>query len=189
MKTMKRSFDIFISVIAFAIFFVPCAIVGLMIRLDSRGPALYWSRRVGRNGKPFMMPKFRTMYVHTPEEPTENLQKPETYITPLGRVLRTTSIDEIPQLLSVLRGDMSLVGPRPVLVSQGELNRMRSDLGIDLLRPGITGWAQINGRDDISLEDKVRFDHEYLERQSFAFDILILWKTCFYVLRRKGVWH
>ena len=93
-----------------------------------------------------MMPKFRTMYVHTPEELTENLQKPETYITPLGRVLRTTSIDEIPQLLSVLRGDMSLVGPRPVLVSQGELNRMRSDLGIDLLRPGITGWAQINGR-------------------------------------------
>ena len=186
---MKRLCDIIISVIAFGIFIVPSAIIGLLIMLDSKGPAFYWSRRIGRNGVPFMIPKFRTMYVNAPERPTENLTNPEIYITRIGRLLRATSLDEIPQFFSVLRGDMSLVGPRPVLVSQIELNQMRADLGIHRLRPGITGWAQINGRDDISIEDKVRLDWEYLERQSFCFDLLIIWKTCFYVVRQKGVWH
>lgn len=186
---MPRIFDFFLAFLIFFMVFVPCLLILVLIRLTSRGPAIYWSERVGRSGKPFLMPKFRTMMVDTPVEPTDNLHKPEKYITPLGSLLRKASIDELPQLFSVLRGDMSLVGPRPVLLAQTELLEKRQLHGIDKLRPGITGWAQINGRDNLSEYEKVLLEREYLKRRSFTFDLKILWLTFFYVLSSKGISH
>lgn len=186
---MKRVIDIVLVCIAGFIFFFPGIFIFLAVRVTSPGPALYWSERMGRNLKPFMMPKFRTMKVSTPLEPTENLVNPGRYITPLGGFLRKTSLDELPQLYSVFVGNMSLVGPRPVLPSQVDLLKKREQAGVHRLRPGITGWAQINGRDDIGIDEKVRLDEEYLRKHNILLDLLIMWKTVFYVVRSRGVWH
>lgn len=186
---MKRLLDVIIALFAGAVFLVPMILIAISIRITSKGPSIYWSTRMGRCDQPFAMPKFRTMHLEAPIKPTEDLQNPERYITGIGKILRKTSLDELPQIYSVLCGRMSIVGPRPVLVSQTELIEERRRAGVGVLRPGITGWAQINGRDNIGQHDKVRFDAQYLERQSVFFDILIIWRTIFYVLRLKGVWH
>jgi O-antigen biosynthesis protein WbqP len=186
---MKRCFDIGVALFAGAILLVPGLIIALAVRVTSRGPALYWSQRVGRNNALFLMPKFRSMLVDAPTVATHLLGDSSRWITPLGRFLRVTSLDELPQLWSVLRGDMSLVGPRPALFNQHDLIAQRTELGVHVLRPGITGWAQINGRDDLAVPDKVRFDAHYLQSQSLAFDLLILMRTAVKVFRREGVAH
>ena len=186
---LKRSLDIFLAVLAGFISFVPCILIWLSVRLTSPGPALYWSRRAGSHRTFFMMPKFRTMQVNTPEVATDKLGNAKSYLTPIGSFLRRTSLDELPQLYSVMRGDMSIVGPRPALHNQDELIAWRAALGIDQLRPGVTGWAQINGRDEIALQDKLQFDREYLERQSLFFDLKIIFLTVIAVVRSRGVLH
>jgi O-antigen biosynthesis protein WbqP len=168
---------------------LPSFVVTGMIKATSPGPVLYWSPRVGRHGRIFQMPKFRTMKVGTPQVATDKLADPASRLTPIGGFLRKFSLDEIPQLWSVLKGDMSLVGPRPALFNQHELIAARKARGIDALRPGITGWAQINGRDDIPEWRKVELDEEYLHRRSFWFDMKILWLTAWRVIRRDGVSH
>lgn len=160
-----------------------------MVRVTSRGSILYWSPRVGRHGRIFQMPKFRTMKVGTPQVATDKLTDPASRLTPVGGLLRKLSLDELPQLWSVIKGDMNLVGPRPALFNQQELIAARKSRGVDALRPGITGWAQINGRDDISEWRKVELDEEYLRRQSLWFDLQILWLTAWRVLQRDGVSH
>jgi len=164
-------------------------VIALVIKLTSKGPVLYWSDRVGRENQIFRMPKFRTMRMGTVEMPTHLLTHPETYITPLGRLLRVSSLDELPQIYSVLRGDLSLVGPRPALFNQHDLITMRTERNIHHLLPGITGWAQVNGRDLLTLEQKVDFDTEYLARQSFWFDAKILFLTFATVLKGEHVQH
>lgn len=186
---MKRALDLLIGLFAIAIALVPCLLIAAAIRLDDRGPVVHWSRRVGRHGRSFRMPKFRSMKTNTPELPTDRLESPDRWITPVGRVLRRTSLDELPQLWSVIRGDMSLVGPRPALHNQHELIAARKASGVDALRPGITGWAQVNGRDDLSDERKLAFDREYLERAGVGFDLRILAITALRVARRDGVAH
>lgn len=168
---------------------LPSFVVTGMIKATSPGPVLYWSPRVGRHGRIFQMPKFRTMKVGTPQVATDKLADPASRLTPIGGFLRKFSLDEIPQLWSVLKGDMSLVGPRPALFNQHELIAARKARGIDALRPGITGWAQINGRDDIPESRKIELDEEYLHRRSFWFDLKILWLTAWRVIRRDGVSH
>ncbi|MBM4232420.1 MAG: sugar transferase [Gammaproteobacteria bacterium] len=186
---MKRALDLLITLFAGAIFIVPAVALTLVIRTTSPSPILYWSPRVGRYGRIFQMPKFRTMKVGTPQVATDKLADPASRLTPVGGVLRKFSLDELPQLWSVLKGDMSLVGPRPALFNQHELIAARKARGIDALRPGITGWAQINGRDDIPESRKVELDEEYLRRQSFWFDLQILWLTAWRVVRHDGVSH
>ncbi len=186
---MKRALDLMITLFSGAIFIVPAVALALVIRITSPGPILYWSPRVGRHGRIFQMPKFRTMKVGTPQVATDKLADPASRLTPVGGVLRKLSLDELPQLWSVIKGDMSLVGPRPALFNQHELIAARKARGIDALRPGITGWAQINGRDDIPEWRKVELDEEYLRRQSFWFDLQILWLTAWRVVRRDGVSH
>lgn len=186
---MKHALDLLITLFAGAIFIVPAVALALVIRITSPGPILYWSPRVGRHGRIFQMPKFRTMKVGTPQVATDKLADPASRLTPVGGVLRKLSLDELPQLWSVIKGDMSLVGPRPALFNQHELIAARKARGIDALRPGITGWAQINGRDDIPEWRKVELDEEYLRRQSFWFDLQILWLTAWRVVRRDGVSH
>ena len=186
---MKRIFDL----IAVALLLIFSAILQLLImiaiRLTSKGPAIYWSDRVGKNNKIFKMPKFRSMLIDTPAMATHLLDNPDAYLSPIGRFLRRTSIDELPQLLSVLKGDMSIVGPRPALYNQEDLIALRTEKGVDELLPGITGWAQVNGRDELSIPDKVALDVEYLKRKSFWFDIKILWLTLLKVVKRDGVNH
>jgi len=186
---VKRALDLLITMFAGAIFIVPAVALALVIRTTSPGPILYWSPRVGRHGRIFQMPKFRTMKVGTPQVATDKLADPASHLTPVGGVLRKLSLDELPQLWSVIKGDMSLVGPRPALFNQHELISARKARGIDALRPGITGWAQINGRDDIPESRKVELDEEYLRRRSFWFDLQILWLTAWRVVRRDGVSH
>ena len=186
---MKRALDLVIGLFAGAIALVPCLLIAAAIRLDDRGPVVHWSRRIGRHGRPFRMPKFRSMKTDTPELATDRLESPDRWITPVGRVLRKTSLDELPQLWSVIRGDMSLVGPRPALHNQHELIAARKAAGIDALRPGITGWAQVNGRDDLSDERKLAFDRKYLDRAGVGFDLRILALTVLRVARRDGVAH
>ena len=186
---LKRSLDIFLAVLAGVFSFIPCILIWLSVWLTSPGPALYWSRRAGSHGTFFMMPKFRTMQINTPEVATDKLGDAKSYLTPIGSFLRRTSLDELPQLYSVMRGDMSIVGPRPALHNQDELIAGRAALGIDQLRPGVTGWAQINGRDEIALQDKLQFDREYLERQSLFFDLKIIFLTAIAVVRSRGVLH
>ena len=186
---IKRTLDLIISVTASIIFAVPYILIVVGVRLLSPGPAIYWSRRAGRRGQFFMMPKFRSMRIDTPEVATDKLCDANSFITPFGSFLRRTSLDELPQIYSVLRGDMSIVGPRPALYNQHELIAERAALGIDQLRPGVTGWAQINGRDDIALQDKLRFDQEYLVRQSLFFDLKIILLTLVAVIRSRGVSH
>ena len=171
---IKRTLDLIIALSAATIFAVPYIVIMAGVRLSSPGPVLYWSRRAGRQGQFFMMPKFRSMRIDTPEVATDKLGDANSYITPFGSFLRRTSLDELPQIYSVLRGDMSIVGPRPALHNQHELIAKRAALGVDHLRPGVTGWAQVNGRDEIAMQDKLRFDRDYLERQSLFFDLKII---------------
>jgi O-antigen biosynthesis protein WbqP len=163
--------------------------IAIAVRLESPGPALHWSRRIGRYNRVFRMPKFRTMRIGTPDVATHLLPDPEQWVTPLGRFLRRTSLDELPQLWSVLVGEMSLVGPRPALFNQDDLVALRTESGVQVLRPGLTGWAQINGRDELPIPEKVRLDREYLERMSLAFDVRILAGTARAAVTGRGVSH
>jgi len=185
----KRMFDIVISLITIFLSIIPLVFIWVAVKLTSSGPALYWSRRVGQKDTFFMMPKFRTMYLETPEVATDKLLYPKQYITPIGFFLRNTSIDEFPQFLSVLSGDMSIVGPRPALHNQHTLIAKRKELGINILRPGITGWAQIKGRDNIDQLNKIYLDHQYLQHQSILFDFKIIIRTISTVLKSKNVIH
>lgn len=186
---MKRFFDLCLAVFAALVLAIPFAVVAVLVKLTSRGPALYWSDRVGRDNRIFRMPKFRSMLVDTPVVATHLLSDPNSFLTPIGGFLRKSSLDEIPQLWSILVGDMSFVGPRPALYNQDDLIAMRSELGIDKIRPGLTGWAQINGRDDLPIAVKVNYDAEYLARRSLAFDVRIIILTALKVLKRDGVSH
>lgn len=186
---MKRVVDLVLCIAACTLLALPAAIVAVLVRATSPGPALYWSDRVGRRGRIFRMPKFRTMRIDTPELPTDRLEDPSRYLTPIGRMLRRSSLDEIPQLWSIVSGDMSLVGPRPALRSQTTLIRLRHEFGVDALLPGLTGWAQVNGRDTVGDEDKARLDAEYLRRMSPSMDARILAMTAWKVLRRENVSH
>ncbi|WHZ10407.1 MAG: Lipid carrier : UDP-N-acetylgalactosaminyltransferase [Burkholderiaceae bacterium] len=186
---MKRAFDLLLAVLAAMLLALPFLLVWLAVRATSPGPALYWSDRVGVRNRIFRMPKFRSMRVGTPALATHLLQDPAVYLTPIGSFLRKTSLDELPQLWSILVGDMSFVGPRPALFNQADLIALRTRHGVDALVPGLTGWAQINGRDELPIPAKVALDVEYLERRSLAFDLRILWLTVVRVLRRDGVSH
>jgi len=186
---MKRIFDLLLGCILFAILAIPMLIIFIAVRLSSKGAALYWSDRVGRNNTIFKMPKFRSMLIETPVVATHLLDNPDAYLSPIGGFLRRSSLDELPQLFSVLKGDMSFIGPRPALFNQDDLIALRVENGIDKLLPGITGWAQVNGRDELSIPDKVALDAEYLDRQSFWFDVKILWMTLLKVVKRDGVSH
>lgn len=183
----KRSFDILASLGLLALFAAPMLVIAALVKLTSRGPVLYWSDRVGRDNELFPMPKFRTMRTDTPEVATHLLADSRSWITPIGRLLRVTSLDELPQLWSVIVGHMSLVGPRPALHNQDDLIALRTEHGVHVLRPGLTGWAQLNGRDELPIPTKVAFDAEYLERRSFRFDLWILLATVVSVVRRDGV--
>lgn len=186
---MKRLFDLTLGLVAGAILLLPILIVAILVAVTSPGPVLYWSDRVGRNNRIFKMPKFRSMLVATPAVATHLLTNPDAYLTPIGSFLRKTSIDELPQLWSIIKGDMSFVGPRPALFNQDDLIALRTKHGVHELLPGLTGWAQINGRDELPIPEKVKLDAEYLARRSFWFDIRILWLTFVKVIRREGVSH
>lgn len=186
---MKRLFDIALGVVVGVFLALPIIVIAIAVRLTSHGPAIYWSDRVGRNNTIFKMPKFRSMYIDTPAVATHLLQEPDKWLTPIGSVLRKFSLDELPQLWSILRGDMSFVGPRPALFNQEDLIEERTRNGVHKLVPGLTGWAQVNGRDEISIPAKVQLDTEYLQRQSFLFDLRIIWLTALKVLARDGVSH
>jgi O-antigen biosynthesis protein WbqP len=186
---MKRFCDLlFVVLVAFMLGF-PLLVVAFMVKLTSKGPVLYWSDRVGRNNTIFKMPKFRSMQMGTPEVATHLLNNPDAYLTPIGSFLRKSSLDELPQLWSLIKGDMSFVGPRPALFNQYDLIALRTQYGVHDLLPGLTGWAQVNGRDELPVPAKVRLDVEYLQRQSLWFDIRILWLTFVKVLKRDGVSH
>nr|WP_231379478.1 sugar transferase [Polaromonas sp. CG_9.11] len=186
---VKRVFDLMLALAAAVALAVPVLLVALLVRLTSPGPALYWSDRVGRLNRIFKMPKFRSMRVGTPAVATHLLADPNAYLTPIGSFLRKSSLDELPQLWSILAGDMSFVGPRPALFNQHDLMALRTQRGVHELVPGLTGWAQINGRDELPIPDKVRLDVEYLQRQSLGLDIRILWLTFVKVIRRDGITH
>jgi len=186
---VKRLFDLALGLIAAIILLVPIALVAVLVRLTSPGPALYWSDRVGRHNKIFKMPKFRSMRVGTPAVATHLLADPKSVLTPIGSFIRKSSLDELPQLWSILVGDMSFVGPRPALFNQHDLIELRTQKGVDTLVPGLTGWAQVNGRDELPIPQKVALDAEYLQRQGFWFDMQILWLTFLKVVRRDGVSH
>jgi O-antigen biosynthesis protein WbqP len=186
---MKRNFDFCVSLCLIGIFLFPIVLIAILVRLTSRGPALYWSDRVGVGNQIFKMPKFRTMRIDTPAVATHLMQNPDEYLTPIGPFLRKSSLDELPQLWSVLKGDMSFVGPRPALFNQDDLIALRTEKGVHRLVPGITGWAQINGRDDIPIPKKVEYDDYYLKNRSFLFDLKILLLTFFKVTRAENVSH
>jgi O-antigen biosynthesis protein WbqP len=186
---LKRSFDIAFAVIVLLIFAVPIAFIGAAIRITSVGPVIYWSKRVGRNNRIFHMPKFRTMRTDAPVLASHLMRDADAFITPLGKFLRRTSLDELPQLWSILAGDMSVVGPRPALFNQDDLIALRTTAGVEKMMPGLTGWAQVNGRDELPVPDKVKLDVEYMNCQSFWFDMKIIMLTAWRVLRRHGVSH
>ncbi len=186
---MKRLMDLFLAAWAGVILLVPLILVALAVRCTSRGPVLYWSNRVGRNNQLFRMPKFRSMRVGTPAVATHLLTNPESHLTPIGSFLRKSSLDELPQLWSIVVGDMSFVGPRPALFNQDDLIALRTQHGVDRLMPGLTGWAQINGRDELPIPQKVALDVEYLRRQSLGFDLKILFLTFWKVIMRSGITH
>lgn len=185
----KRLFDLILCLFFIGMLIFPYLFVWLIVKISSKGPALYWSTRVGRNQQYFMMPKFRTMRIGTPAVATHLLDSPDRHLTPIGSFLRKTSLDELPQILSILRGDMSFVGPRPALFNQYDLIELRTLKGVHQLTPGLTGWAQVNGRDELPILVKVAFDEEYLHSKSFLFDVKILWLTALKVLKREGVTH
>ena len=186
---MKRLFDLALALLLTLVLAAPLLIVALLVRLTSPGPVLYWSDRVGRDNKIFRMPKFRSMRIGTPEVATHLLANPGAHLTPIGPLLRKSSLDELPQLWSILTGDMSFVGPRPALFNQQDLIDLRTQNGVHTLVPGLTGWAQINGRDELPIPEKVALDAAYLEKKSFWFDIKILWLTGLKVLLGQGVVH
>ena len=186
---MKRLFDLLLSITTLMLLVVLILLTAIAVHLTSKGSVLYWSDRVGINNKIFKMPKFRSMLIDTPAVATHLLDDPDSYLSPIGGFLRLSSLDEMPQLFSVLKGDMSFVGPRPALFNQNDLITLRTEKGVDKLLPGITGWAQVNGRDELSIPDKVILDVEYLNRQSFWFDMKILWMTFLKVMKRDGVSH
>jgi O-antigen biosynthesis protein WbqP len=186
---LKRLFDLALA-LATALFLVlPIAAVALAVRLTSPGPALYWSDRVGRHNRIFKMPKFRSMRIDTPAVATHLLQNPDQWLTPIGSFVRKSSLDELPQLWSIIKGDMSFVGPRPALFNQDDLIALRTEKGVHELVPGLTGWAQVNGRDELPIPQKVQLDAEYLQQRSLAFDLKILWMTALKVLTKDGVSH
>jgi O-antigen biosynthesis protein WbqP len=186
---MKRLFDLVLAIILTILFAVPLLVMTIAVRLTSSGPALYWSDRVGRDNKIFKMPKFRSMRTDTPAVATHLLDNPQSFLTPIGSFLRRSSLDELPQIWSVLVGDMSFVGPRPALYNQDDLIALRTERKVHTLAPGLTGWAQVNGRDELPIPVKVDLDVEYMQKQSFFFDIHILYLTFIKVLRRDGVSH
>ena len=186
---MKRLFDSLLAVIIIILLAVPIILTAIIVRITSKGGVLYWSDRIGINNEIFNMPKFRSMRIDAPAVATHLLDNPDAYLSSIGGFLRRSSLDELPQLFSVLKGDMSFVGPRPALFNQDDLISLRTKKGVDKLLPGITGWAQVNGRDELSIPDKVALDVEYLNRQSFWFDMKILWMTFLKVIKQDGVSH
>ncbi len=186
---MKRIFDLILAIVAICILGLPLLLVALLVGSTSPGPVVYWSDRIGRHNKIFKMPKFRTMRVDTPAVATHLLNDPVQFLTPVGPFLRRSSLDELPQLWSILKGDMSFVGPRPALFNQDDLVSLRTEYGIDELIPGLTGWAQINGRDELPISEKVQLDVEYMKRQSFLFDLKIIFFTFQKVLKKDGITH
>ena len=186
---MKRLLDLAVALVAVVLLAIPILTLTMAVRLTSPGPALYWSERVGRYNRTFRMPKFRSMRIDAPAVATHLLQDPDQWLTPMGSFLRKSSLDEIPQLWSILKGEMSFVGPRPALFNQDDLIALRTEMGVHKLVPGLTGWAQINGRDELPIPLKVQLDAEYLQRRSLLFDIKILWMTSLKVLTRDGVSH
>lgn len=186
---MKRPFDLVLGIVLGILLLLPVLLVALLVRLTSRGPVLYWSERVGRANVIFSMPKFRSMQMGTPAVATHLLSDPDRYLTPIGSFLRKSSLDELPQLLSIIKGDMSFVGPRPALYNQHDLIELRTRSGVHLLLPGLTGWAQINGRDELPIAQKVALDIEYLQKKSFWLDMKIIFFTAVKVLRRDNVAH
>ena len=186
---MKRLLDLFLSTFAVLVLAVPCVVVALLVKVSSQGPVLYWSERVGRSNRIFRMPKFRSMRVGTPAVATHLLARPEDHLTAIGGFLRKSSLDELPQLWSIIKGDMSFVGPRPALFNQHDLIAQRTQCGVHKIMPGLTGWAQINGRDELPISQKVELDREYVQRQSLIFDIKILFLTARKVIMRSNVSH
>jgi len=186
---MKRVFDLVVVLITLLFALIPMLLIALSIRTTSKGAVLYWSDRIGQVNKIFRMPKFRTMQVETPVVATHLMANPDKYLSSFGGFLRRSSLDELPQLWSILKGDMSFVGPRPALFNQDDLIALRTEKGVDKLVPGLTGWAQVNGRDELPIPEKVALDMEYMERQSFWFDLKILWMTLLKVIRKDGVSH
>lgn len=186
---MKRVLDLVLAIIASVIFFIPLCLLAALVKATSKGPVFYWSDRVGRDNRIFSMPKLRTMRVDTPVVATHLLTDPHKFLTPIGGFLRKSSLDEIPQLWCIVRGDMSVVGPRPALFNQQNLIDMRTDQGVHMIRPGLTGWAQINGRDELPLPEKVKLDSDYLRRQSLGFDLKVIVLTVLKVVRRDGIVH
>lgn len=185
----KRLFDLYLAVFAIAVMGLPMLVIALMVKLTSKGPVLYWSDRVGRDNRVFSMPKFRSMRVGTSPVATHLLENPQAWLTPVGGLLRKTSLDELPQLWSILKGDMSFVGPRPALFNQTDLIALRTQHGVQEMVPGLTGWAQINGRDELPIPQKVALDVEYLRRRSFVFDLQIILRTAVKVIRRESISH
>jgi O-antigen biosynthesis protein WbqP len=185
----KRSFDLLLGIVAALVLALPIVVIALLVRLTSPGPALYWSDRVGKGNRVFRMPKFRSMRVGTPVVATHLLQDPQGYLTPIGSFLRKSSLDELPQLWNIVKGEMSFVGPRPALFNQEGLIALRTKYAVHELLPGLTGWAQVNGRDELPIPEKVKLDVEYLHRQSLGFDLYILWLTFVKVVQRDGVSH
>ena len=186
---MKSVFDLAVGLFLFALLIIPMLLIAVAVLVTSFGPVLYWSDRVGHGNVIFKMPKFRTMQINTPVMATHKMTTPNEFLTPIGGFLRRNSLDELPQLFSIFKGDMSFVGPRPALFNQDDLIALRTEKGVDQLVPGLTGWAQINGRDDLPIPEKVALDVEYLHRRSFWFDLKILWLTCLKVIKRDGVSH
>lgn len=186
---MKRIIDVVLATFAALLFFIPFLVVAALVKLTSPGPILYWSDRVGQNNRLFKMPKFRSMRIDTPEVATHMLSNADSYLTPIGSFLRKSSLDELPQLWSILKGDLSLVGPRPALFNQFDLVEMRTQAGVHKLMPGLTGWAQVNGRDELPIAQKVELDIEYLRKKSTCFDLKILWITALKVIQSDGVSH
>lgn len=186
---MKRLMDLLLASLVLLALLMPLVLIALAVRLTSPGPALYWSDRVGRDNRLFRMPKFRSMRTDTPAVATHLLEDPARWLTPIGPFLRRSSLDELPQLWSIFKGDMSFVGPRPALFNQDDLIALRTQAGVQVLVPGLTGWAQVNGRDELPIADKVRLDAEYLQRQSVVFDLKILWLTAIKVVGGQDVSH
>lgn len=186
---MKRFFDLLLALSLLMFFFLPLLLIALLVKFTSKGPVLYWSDRVGRNNAIFSMPKFRSMRIDTPAVATHLLNDPDRYLTAIGKFLRRTSLDELPQLWSIIKGDMSFVGPRPALFNQNDLIALRSQYGVHHLITGLTGWAQVNGRDELPIPQKVKLDVEYMQRKSFIFDLYVIWLTFVKVVRGEGVSH
>jgi O-antigen biosynthesis protein WbqP len=186
---MKKTFDLVLALLVLPFVLPLFGFLAAIVILTSPGPAVYWSDRIGRNNRLFKMPKFRSMRIDTPAVATHLLSNPEQWLTPIGSFLRRSSLDELPQLWSILKGDMSFVGPRPALYNQNDLIELRTQAGVHTLQPGLTGWAQINGRDELPIPVKVKFDIEYMQRKSFLFDLYILWMTFLKVIHRDGVTH